>query len=333
MTDAARSGAGRRVLVTGHTGFKGAWLALWLHELGAEVTGLLRPAADGAVAVRRWRAWRELATDVRGDVRDAEAVRAAVRAGAAGGRVPPRRAVDRARVARATPSAPTRRTCSAPRTCSSAAGRRGAVVCVTSDKCYAPGDRPHREDDPLGGHDPYSASKAAQELVAAAHRESLGGRVAHRPRRQRDRRRRLGARPAAAGPRPRARVRRAGRRCATPTPSARGSTCSSRSPATCCSPSAWPGRPTSRPRGTSARRRATRGPCAGSSTACASAGRSTCGSSRQATTVEAPALRLDASAAREGSDGRRRTTSPPGSTPRSRGTTRCAPVPTRAPSR
>jgi CDP-glucose 4,6-dehydratase len=53
-----------------------------------------------------------------------------------------------------------------------------AVVCVTSDKCYAPGDRPHREGDPLGGRDPYSASKAAQELVAAAHRESRGARVA-----------------------------------------------------------------------------------------------------------------------------------------------------------
>ena len=53
-----------------------------------------------------------------------------------------------------------------------------AVVCVTSDKCYAPGPGPHREGDRLGGLDPYSASKAAQELVVAAHRETFGSRVA-----------------------------------------------------------------------------------------------------------------------------------------------------------
>jgi CDP-glucose 4,6-dehydratase len=48
------------------------------------------------------------------------------------------------------------------------------AVVVTSDKCYAPGPRPHREDDPLGGHDPYSASKAAQEHVVAAYRGAFG---------------------------------------------------------------------------------------------------------------------------------------------------------------
>jgi CDP-glucose 4,6-dehydratase len=58
------------------------------------------------------------------------------------------------------------------------AARDAAVVCVTSDKCYAPGPRPHREGDALGGRDPYSASKAAQELLAGAYRESLGVRVA-----------------------------------------------------------------------------------------------------------------------------------------------------------
>src|SRR5262249_20569580 len=53
-----------------------------------------------------------------------------------------------------------------------------ALVVVTSDKVYAPGVRPHREDDPLGGADPYSASKAAQELVAASYRAALGVRLA-----------------------------------------------------------------------------------------------------------------------------------------------------------
>ncbi len=58
------------------------------------------------------------------------------------------------------------------------AARDAAVVCVTSDKCYAPGPEAHREGDPLGGLDPYSASKAAQEHVAAAHRAAYGARVA-----------------------------------------------------------------------------------------------------------------------------------------------------------
>jgi CDP-glucose 4,6-dehydratase len=54
-----------------------------------------------------------------------------------------------------------------------AAREARAIVVVTSDKVYAPGPGPHREDDPLGGEDPYSASKAAQELVAAAYRTAL----------------------------------------------------------------------------------------------------------------------------------------------------------------
>ena len=58
------------------------------------------------------------------------------------------------------------------------AARDAVVVCVTSDKCYAPGPGPHREGDPVGGADPYSASKAAQEHVAAAYREALGVQVA-----------------------------------------------------------------------------------------------------------------------------------------------------------
>ena len=49
-----------------------------------------------------------------------------------------------------------------------------AIVVITSDKVYAPGAARHREDDPLGGEDPYSASKAAQELVAASYRAALG---------------------------------------------------------------------------------------------------------------------------------------------------------------
>ena len=67
-----------------------------------------------------------------------------------------------------------------------------AVVGVTSDKCYLDqgSEWAYREDDRLGGYDPYSSSKAAQELVIAAFRDSIGHPGGERPRRQRDRRRR-----------------------------------------------------------------------------------------------------------------------------------------------
>jgi CDP-glucose 4,6-dehydratase len=171
------SWSGRRVLVTGHTGFKGGWLALWLHRLGAEVTGFgaAPPTEPSLFALARV---GDAVQDVRGDVRDAEAVQAAV--------------------ARARPEAVfhlaaqplVRRSLRAPSETYAvnvlgtahvldavrAAGGAEAIVVVTSDKCYAPAaaPHPHREGDPLGGDDPYSSSKAAQEHVAAAYREAYG---------------------------------------------------------------------------------------------------------------------------------------------------------------
>ena len=161
--------------MTGHTGFKGAWLTLWLHALGAEVTGFssVPPSEPSLYESARV---GELIDDVHGDVRDRDAVATAVRRAqpevvfhlAASAIV--RAALDDAAGTYAVNVVGTAHVLEA-------AGD-AAVVCVTSDKCYAPGPGAHREGDPLGGLDPYSASKAAQELVAAAHRAAYGGRVA-----------------------------------------------------------------------------------------------------------------------------------------------------------
>ena len=166
---------GRRALVTGHTGFKGAWLAFWLHELGAEVS------AFGLPPETRPSLHRELRLDslVRGrfiDLADARAVRAFVR------RARPEfvfhlAAQSLVRRSYREPARTLETNVLGTWTLLEAARDAGAraIVVATSDKCY---DRPEsgrafREDDPLGGHDPYSASKACQELVAASFRDSF----------------------------------------------------------------------------------------------------------------------------------------------------------------
>jgi CDP-glucose 4,6-dehydratase len=167
---------GRRVLVTGHTGFKGAWLTLWLHRLGAEVTGYSAALAPTTPSLFEAAQIGELIDDVRGDVRDRDAVRAAV-ARARPDVVFHLAALAIVRAALEDPTATYDVNVLGTAHVLDAA-RDAAVVCVTSDKCYAPGPGPHREGDPLGGRDPYSSSKAAQELVAAAFRDALGLRLA-----------------------------------------------------------------------------------------------------------------------------------------------------------
>jgi CDP-glucose 4,6-dehydratase len=170
---------GRRVLVTGHTGFKGGWLALWLEVLGAEVTGLSLPAPPTHPSFFELARVEEGLRSLAGDVRQYDTVREAV-------------AVTRPEVVFHLAAQPLVRhslrdplgtyatnvmgTVHMLEAVREVGGAR-AVVNVTSDKCYAergPG-RGHREDDPLGGLDPYSSSKAASELVTEAYRASLYG--------------------------------------------------------------------------------------------------------------------------------------------------------------
>jgi CDP-glucose 4,6-dehydratase len=171
---------GRRVFVTGHTGFKGSWLTLWLREHGAIVSGF---SVDLPTSPSLFEALG-LAADVRhftGDIRNAEylgqvidgeqpeiifhlAAQPLVRRGHrfpketfdvnVGGTV---NLLEAARHANSLRS----------------------IICVTSDKCYdcQSGDWAFRESDPLGGTDPYSASKAAAEIAVAAYRESFFSRT------------------------------------------------------------------------------------------------------------------------------------------------------------
>ncbi|MDB5694643.1 MAG: CDP-glucose 4,6-dehydratase [Sphingomonas bacterium] len=166
---------GRRVFLTGHTGFKGAWLALWLHQLGAEVTGFALPPPTEPSLFDRARIG-ELLDHVIGDIRDLDAVTHAMRAArpevvfhlAAQPLV--RLSYDQPVETYATNVMGTVHVLEAARQ----VGGVEAVVCITTDKCYENREWvwPYRETDPMGGYDPYSSSKGAAELVIAAYRRS-----------------------------------------------------------------------------------------------------------------------------------------------------------------
>lgn len=166
----------RSVLVTGHTGFKGAWLTEWLAVLGAEVTGYaLAPPSQPSLFETLDLAprIRHVVADVRDRdrlVAEAQAARPSVIFHLAAQAIVRRGYVD-PRETFETNVMGTVNVLEAARACPTVE----AVVIVTSDKCYQnhEGDRAFREDDPLGGRDPYSASKAGAELVTAAYRDSF----------------------------------------------------------------------------------------------------------------------------------------------------------------
>lgn len=167
---------GRRVFVTGHTGFKGAWLTCWLTAMGAEVTGLADAVPTSPSLYELARLGDEV-EELRADVRDAEAVARAL--GAAQPEVVVHMAaqpfVRRSfRDPRATYEINVMGTVNVLEAVRATPSVR-AVVNVTSDKCYDNREqgRPFVEDDPKGGHDPYSNSKGCAELVADAYLRSF----------------------------------------------------------------------------------------------------------------------------------------------------------------
>jgi CDP-glucose 4,6-dehydratase len=167
---------GRSVLVTGHTGFKGAWLCEWLLLLGARVTGFsLPPPTEPALFEQLQLAPR--LTHVTGDVRDLAALRDCVQSARPDfifhlAAQPLVRQSYREPVETYTTNVlGTVHLLEALRL----AARPCVVVCVTTDKCYENREWLHayREEDALGGYDPYSSSKAAAELVIGAYRRSF----------------------------------------------------------------------------------------------------------------------------------------------------------------
>lgn len=169
---------GRRVLVTGHTGFKGSWLTLWLNAMGAKVTGFALPPPTEPSLFEAARIG-ELIHHIEGDVRDPCAVTGAFAASdpevvfhlaaqplvrlsyAEPAETYATNVMGTVHVLEAARHAPATK----------------AIVCITSDKCYENREWvwPYRESDPMGGHDPYSSSKGCAELAISTWRRSFFG--------------------------------------------------------------------------------------------------------------------------------------------------------------
>ena len=164
--------AGQSVFLTGHTGFKGSWLMAWLQRMGAAVTGFSLPPATQSLGACLGHGQAGI-----GDIRDAAALKAAMHIASprvvlhlAAQALVRRSYIDPLETL-ATNVMGTAHLLEAVRATPSVQ----AVVVITTDKCYENREWPwpYRETDALGGHDPYSASKAAAELVTACWRRSF----------------------------------------------------------------------------------------------------------------------------------------------------------------
>lgn len=167
---------GKRVLLTGHSGFKGAWLSVWLHGLGADVIGYALPQVNSSSLFCK-AGIEKLLQHNDGDIRDLAKLKVVV-AHAEPEIVIHMAAQSLVRESYADPvgtfGTNVMGTAHLLEAIRHTKGVR-AVVVVTSDKCYENREWPwgYREIDPLGGYDPYSSSKGCAELVAAGYRRSF----------------------------------------------------------------------------------------------------------------------------------------------------------------
>ena len=168
---------GKRVLVTGHTGFKGSWLSIWLHELGAEVIGVALEPSTPKDNYQLSGISSQLSADIRADIRDGAAMQRIfdeyqpeiVFHLAAQPLV--RLSYDEPVDTWQTNVMGTINVMEAFRHCKSAK----VAVMITTDKCYENREQNHAytEDEPMGGYDPYSSSKGACEIAISSWRRSF----------------------------------------------------------------------------------------------------------------------------------------------------------------
>ena len=169
----------KKVLVTGHTGFKGSWLCEWLLALGAEVHGFALESPTRPSLFNQLKLAKRIASHTIGDVRDLDLLVRTMR------RVKPDfvfhlAAQPLVRLSYEKPAETFDTNVMGTVNVLEAVRRFGhqiSVVCITTDKVYENNEkgRPFRETDPFGGHDPYSASKGACEIVISSYRRSFFG--------------------------------------------------------------------------------------------------------------------------------------------------------------
>jgi len=170
---------GKKVLVTGHTGFKGAWLCEWLLSLGAEVHGLALPPPTKPSLFNQLKLAKRIKSHTVGDIRDLATVKKAMK------RVQPDFVFHLAAqpLVRYSYEHPVETfDANVMGTVHVLEALRGlkkkcSAVMITTDKCYENKEttRPYKEDDPMGGYDPYSCSKGCDELVISSYRRSFFG--------------------------------------------------------------------------------------------------------------------------------------------------------------